>query len=132
MLIIAYIGKLNQTNSIISEAINTSYGADITFYEPSEIFSDPSTLDDESLDLVIVDLNTSMGLGNAPDNIQRLSQQTPTSALLVLHPYDNNKLIEPLVEAGANSIISVTPTEEELSQAIDKALSGGSYIIYPE
>jgi|AntRauTorcE11898_2_1112593.scaffolds.fasta_scaffold56029_1 DNA-binding NarL/FixJ family response regulator len=132
MLKIAYIGKLNQTNGIISEAINTSYGADITFYEPTDVFSQPSTLTDELLDLVIVDLNTSLGLGNAPDNIQRLNQQIPTSPLLVLHPYENNKLIEPLVEAGANSIIPITPTEEELFQAINKALNNDSFIIYPE
>lgn len=132
MLKIAYIGKVNQTNSIISEAIHASYGADITFLEPSDIFSNPQTLSDASLDFIIVDLNTSLGLGNAPDNIRKLHLHNPSSPLLVLHSYENNKLIEPLVESGAKSIISTTPTEEKLRKAIDHILDGRSYIGYRE
>lgn len=129
---IAYIGKVNQTNSFICESIQASYSADITFHEPSDVFSKPQLLDDESLDLIIVDLNTSQGFGTAPDNIQKLDRHTTTSPLLVLHPYENNKLIEPLVESGAISIISITPTEEELQKAIDHILNGKSFISYPE
>lgn len=132
MLKIAYIGKVNQTNSIISETIHASYSADIVFLEPTEVFSDPQVLNDTSLDFIIVDLNTSLGLGNAPDNIRKLYQHAPTSPLLVLHPYENNKLIEPLVESGAISIISTTPTEEKLKEAIDHILDGRSFISYPE
>lgn len=132
MLKIAYIGKVNQTNSVICEAIQTSYSANISFEEPSEVFSKPELLDDASLDLIIVDLNTSLGLGNAPDNIKKLNRHTPTSPLLVLYPYENNKLIEPLVESGAISIISTTPCEEILRTAIDHTLDGKSFIDYPE
>ena len=132
MLKIAYIGKVNQTNSVICDAIHASYSADITFEEPSEVFSKPELLDDASLDFIIVDLNTALGLGNAPDNIRKLYQHTPTSPLLVLHPYENNKLIEPLVESGAISVISTTPTEEKLKEAIDHILDGRSFISYPE
>lgn len=132
VLKIAYIGKVNQTNSIICESIQASFSADITFREPSDVFSKPQLLDDASLDFIIVDLNTSLGLGNAPDNIRKLDQHTPTSPLLILHPYENNKLIEPLVESGAISIISITPTEEELQKAINHILDGKSFISYPE
>lgn len=132
MLKIAYIGKVNRTNDVICEIINASYNVDITFQEPSDVFYQPQLLDDSSLDCIIVDLNTSLGLGNAPDNIQKLNEHTPTTPLLVLHPYENNKLIEPLVEAGAISIISTTPTEEELKKAIGHLLDGRSYIQYPD
>lgn len=132
MLKIAYIGKVNQTNSVISDSIQAAYSADITFEEPAAIFAKPQLLDDTSLDFVIIDLNTSLGLGNAPDNIRKLNLHTPTSPLLVLHPYETNKLIEPLVESGAKSIISITPTEEELKEAIEHILEGKSFIIYPE
>lgn len=132
MLNIAYIGKDNHTNNIICEVINASYNADIIFQEPTEVFSQPQLLDDEVLDLIIVDLNTCMGLGNAPENIEKLTRHTPTSPLLVLHPYENNKLIEPLVESGATGIISITPSEEDIHQALNHILDGKSFINYPE
>lgn len=132
MLKIAYIGKLNQTNGLIGSTIEASFSCNIRFHNPAVLVSDPSKLDDEGLDLVIFDLNTSSGLGNAPDNIKKLNRQLPTSPLLVMHPYKKNKFITPLIDAGANGVISITPSEDELTLAIDNLLNGESYISQPE
>lgn len=132
MLKIAFIGKFNQTNTIICEAINELHASAVTYYDPSDIFSKFDYLNKADIGLVIVDLNTSHGFGNAPENITRLKQNISEKPLLILHPYGNNKFIEPLIEAGANGIISTTPTEEELTKAIEYLLDGKSFIIYPE
>lgn len=132
MLKIAYIGKLNQTNGLIGSTIEASFSCNIRFHEPADVVSEPSVLDDEELDLVIFDLNTSSGLGSAPHNIKKLNRYLPTSPLLVMHPYEKQKFIKPLIDAGANGIISITPSEDELTQAIDNLLNGESYISQPE
>lgn len=132
MIKIVFIGSLNQTNTIVSNIIDVSYDAGITFYEPVAFFSEVQTLVDKGLNLVIFDLNTTTGFGNAPNNIKKIKQHLPKIPLLAMHPYENKKFIKPLVEAGANGVISVTPAEEELTQAIDHLLAGRSFISYPK
>lgn len=131
MLKIAYIGKANQTNSFICDTIQSNYSAAITFHKPDELFEKPEILDDASLDLAILDLNSSHGIGTAPQSIKKINQYLVTSPLLVMYP-SNFNLIEPLVDAGANGVISNTPTEPEITDAIDKLLNGESYFIDPK
>lgn len=132
MLKIAFIGKFNQTNTVICETISELHPCAVTYYEPRDFFLKPDNLQKTGSDLVIVDLNTAVGLGNAPKKINKLKLNFPQQPLLILHPYDNNKFIEPLIEAGAAGIISTTPTEDELIKAIDYLLDGKSFVIFPE
>lgn len=128
MLEIAFIAELNQTNGLIEEMLNSNFDVDIAFHKPEQVFVKRDLPKNHSLDLVIYDLNTSFGLGTAPDNIQQLNQLFSDCPLLVIHPYDEKKFIQPLIEAGANGIIPLTPTEEELAQAITEILNGKNYV----
>jgi DNA-binding NarL/FixJ family response regulator len=128
---IAYIGKTNQTNSFICDTIQSNYSAVITFHKPDDLFDKPEMLDDSSLDLAIFDLNSSYGIGNAPKSIQKINQYLITSPLLVMYPSSFN-YITPLIEAGANGVIPNTPTESEITEAIDNLLSGSNYFSEPE
>lgn len=131
MLKIAYIGKANQTNRFICDTIQSNYSAVITFHKPDDLFEEPEILDDEALDLAIFDLNSSYGIGNVPQSIKKINQQLVTSPLLVMYP-SNFNYIDPLVEAGANGVISNTPTQTEIIDAIDNLLNGESYFVEPE
>ncbi|MFP8490118.1 hypothetical protein ACKGJO_13600 [Gracilimonas sp. Q87] len=128
---IAYIGKTNQTNSFICETIQSNYSAVITFHKPDDLFKEPEILDDKSLDLAILDLNSSYGNGNALQSIKKINQYLVTSPLLVMFPL-NFTFIEPLIEAGANGVISNTPTEYEITKAIDNLLNGDDYFVEPK
>lgn len=131
MLKIAYIGKTNQTNSFICETIQSNYSAVITFHKPDDLFKEPEILDDKALDLAILDLNSSYGNGNALQSIKKINQQLVSSPLLVMYP-SNFNYIDPLVEAGANGVISNTPTETEITEAIENLMNGGNYFSEPK
>lgn len=128
MLEIAYIAELNQTNGLIEEMLNANFDVDIAFHKPKQVLAESSFSVDRPLDLVIFDLNTSHGIGNVPDNIQHLNQLFPESPLLIIHPYDDKKFIRPLMEAGANGVIPIAPSEREVTQAINEILGGKNYV----
>lgn len=128
MLEIAYIAELNQTNGLIEEMLNSNFDVRIAFHKPKQVFTESSFSVNSSLDLVIFDLNTAHGYGNVADNIQHLNQLFSDSPLLVIHPYDGKKFVQPLIEAGANGIIPVAPTEEVVTQAINEILAGKNYV----
>ncbi len=128
MLEIVYIAELNQTNGLIEEMLNANFDVDITFHKPRQVLVRKNFPENPSLDLVIYDLNTSFGLGTAPENIQQLNRLFSSCPLLVIHPYDEKKFIQPLIEAGANGIIPLTPTEEELTRTITELLDGKNYV----
>ena len=130
MLNIVYIGKLNQTNSFICEVIRSKYSTEITFHEPDELLEAPEALSDEALDLAILDLNSSYGIGSAPSIIAKINSQLTSSPLLVLYP-SNYNFITPLVEAGADGVISNTPLETMIIKSIDRLLNGEKFISNP-
>lgn len=121
-MIILFIGKENQTNNFICKTIESSYSASITFHDLDDLFKDPKVLDDDSLDLVIFDLNSSYGSGNVPQSIRKINQQVPTSPLLVMYP-SNHYITKPLFSAGANEVINNTPSESEILDVINRLTS---------
>lgn len=125
---IAFVAELNQTNSIILEMLKHNYAAEITFYKPRHILTKQGSIENIESDVVLFDLNTSAGMGNVKDHIESIKRVFDPSPILIIHPYDHQSFIQPLIEAGANGIISVAPTEEELTQAIDEISGGTSFI----
>lgn len=128
MLEIAYIGKLNQTNGLIREMLDSNYEAHIVFHDPKEVLTEKKLPNHDTLDIVIFDLNTSSGFGNIQNHIQQLNNQYFDIPMLVIHPYDGKKFVQPLMEAGANAIIPVAPTEDEVTQAVNEILGGKNYV----
>lgn len=132
MIEIVFIGKQNQTNTIISEVLNANFDAEATFYGLDEILGKSHLSKSTSVALIILDLNTTSGFDTAPKNIKRLNRQFKDIPLLVIHPYDGEKLIKPLAEAGAHGIISITPPTGKLLKAVKALLNGERFISYPE
>lgn len=130
MLQIAYIAKLNQTNSLILDAINTHFDANVVMVEHKHIFNKNEPSPKINPDLVIFDLNTSVDLRNAPDKIEFVNDFFSNSALIVIHPYSMRKFIEPLMKAGANGIIPIAPSEDEVVSAVKETLTGKNYISF--
>lgn len=124
---IAYIGKINNTNSIICKLLQDSSGYSIQFYEPTDIFSNKFNLKSEEYSLVILDLNTSAGLGNVPKNIRKLLKQLDGLPLLVMHFYEKESLIKPLIDAGVQGFLPIAPTEAELNAAVKALTAGKTY-----
>ncbi|MAL16925.1 MAG: hypothetical protein CL670_07705 [Balneola sp.] len=122
MLQIAFIGRTNKTNAIISDSILSNFDAEIQFIRPEFVFSEFPEEELKNRNMVIVDLNTSSGTGNAPKNISLLYQITQDIPILVLDYNEDRKFVQPLIDAGASGIISTTPTEIEVISAINELL----------
>lgn len=125
---IAFVAELNQTNSIILEMLKHNYAAEVTFFGPRHILTDQDSIDIPKTDVVLFDLNTSLGLGNVQDHIKSLKRLFDPSPILIFHPYDHKSFVQPLIEAGASGILPVAPTEDELTKAIDELSNGKSFI----
>jgi DNA-binding NarL/FixJ family response regulator len=128
MLQIAFIGRPNKTNTIIFDSILSNFDAEIHFSSPELVFSEFPEDKLKNKSMVIVDLNTSSGRGNTPNNISLLYQIVQSIPILVLDHYEDKKFIQPLINAGASGIISTTPSERELTKAINELLSGKTFI----
>lgn len=127
MLGITFIGKKNKTNIIIFESIESNFDADIHFTDPEVIFSTFPEATFKDKHLVIVDLNTSSGLGNAPSNISNLSNITPEIPILILDHLEDEKFHKLLIRAGASGIICTAPPENVIIDAINELLSGNTF-----
>lgn len=124
----AFVGKRNQTNSIIAETLQSNFDAVVSYYNIIELFDTYSENVATHPELIIFDLNTFSGLGKAPDNILKLSQYFTETPILVVHPYQFHKLLDPLKEAGAQGLISVTPSTETVIEAVKHLLDGREYL----
>lgn len=129
MFQIAYIAKLNQTNSLILDTLNTHFDAHVVFIEHEQVL-DYDDHQKVNPDLVIFDLNTSVKLGNAPDKIEVINQHFSKPPLIVIHPYSNKKFIQPILDAGANGILPIAPSEDELKDAVRETLAGKTYVSF--
>lgn len=132
MLQVTFIGKINQTNDIVSEVLISSLDASIDFISPETNFTDQLSLHNGDNSLIIYDLNTSHGHGNAPDNIMEISSSSPGTPILVLDHHADKKFVQPLINAGASGIISHTPAEPTLVEAVHELLNGNTYCEYSD
>jgi DNA-binding NarL/FixJ family response regulator len=132
MLRIAFIGKANQTNTIIFETLKSNFEAEIDFVAPKKIFSDQPTYKLRKEDIIIIDLNTSYGFGNRPENVRSLSNTTQNIPILILDHHEDKSFIKYLIQAGAAGIISHTPAEEELIHAVNELISGNTLFNFPK
>lgn len=131
MLRVVFIGRINQTNEIISEILRSAFDADIEFLDPNKAFGEQGATVTPPKNLAIIDLNTSHGFGNAPDNIKAIKKNSPDIPVLVLDHHDDKKFIHPLLEAGASGVISHAPTEQVLIEAVTELLDGNTFYNYP-
>ncbi len=132
MLTVSFIGKQNKTNAVIADMLVSFFDAEVSFINPTQVFATSSLPAFNNTELVIVDLNTSSGLGNTPENIELLSNAIPDTPILVLDHYSYKNLMKPLIKAGASGIISTTPSEIELTHAVTVLLKGDTYYDFPD
>lgn len=119
---IIFIGSKNYTNGFIAEAIELAYPVHVNFLNPTEFlptFNLPPTI---APNIVIFDINSCSGMGNAPDNIRKLTQLLPETCLLVINPYKEDTLVQPLIDAGTDALLPTTPTEKEIITVVDHLL----------
>lgn len=122
---VLFIGERNKTNTIIHEHIEYSFDALVLFLPAREFFSGSQKNHPDfqnETDIVIYDLNTSTGQGNVPENLQQIRKSFPDLPLLVTDPYQDEKLTDTLYEAGADTILPVFPTLEEITTALQDIL----------
>lgn len=132
MLQVTFIAKINQTNDIVSEILRSSLDASVDFISPATDYSDQLPLLSKKHSVIIYDLNTSHGCGNAPDNIKDIKTGSPDIPILVLDHHDDKKFVQPLIDAGASGVISHTPTEPKLVEAVNELLNGNTFCEYPD
>lgn len=128
MLQVLFIAKLNQTNTIILETLNSNFDAHIVLHEPEILFPELEIPDKGIYELIIFDLNTSNGFGNAPDNISQLNMHFSETPLIVITPHEDKKFIQPLIEAGTKGVLPIAPSEDEVTKAVNKVLQGETFI----
>lgn len=119
---IIFIGKENHTNSFISEAIKLAFDVSLRFLDPARFFLNLDLPLKTDANLVVFDINSSSGIGNAPENIQKIRRKINETPLLVITPYENRMFVEPLMDAGADGLISSTPSEKKIRSTLNELL----------
>jgi DNA-binding NarL/FixJ family response regulator len=132
VLKVIFIGKINQTNKMVSEILRSAMGASIDFISPEINFADIQPITQGDKVITIYDLNTSHGCGNAPENIKDIKSGSPNIPILVLDHHDDKKFIQALIDAGASGIIPHTPTQLTLIKAVNELLIGNTVYDCPE
>jgi len=85
-----------------------------------------SLLKEESLDLLILDLN--LGDKNGVESIENVSDLFPTLPILVLSTYPEEPYAVQTFKAGASGYLNKTVISSELIKAIHKITAGKKYI----
>ncbi|MGN8225726.1 hypothetical protein ABFW99_008760 [Gracilimonas sp. BCB1] len=116
----------------MSEVLISSLEASIDFVSPEINFTDQLSLHNEGPDLIIYDLNTSHGHGNAPDKINEIKSWSTVIPILVLDHHADKNFVQPLIDAGASGIISHTPAESILVEAVHELLNGNTFCEYSD
>ncbi|MTI87673.1 MAG: response regulator transcription factor [Balneolaceae bacterium] len=107
-----YIGQRNQTNTIISETLIDEFGCAVHFHNVDEILKNDTIFEKLQPHLIIIDLYTSPG--SAPSQIRKIRAIAPASPILALHVFTEAKLKTPLLDSGANEVLSTTPSQTDL------------------
>lgn len=131
LLELAFIGKTNETNSIICEAIAEHFEMNIGFIAPDEVsavIQEIRLQGSAHLSIMLYDINSAFGYGNVPGNIEALHQQFESTPILVLFPYQDPGLIPPLMQAGASGVLPNAPSDSCVKEAVSLLLDGETYI----
>ena len=130
MLQIAYIAKLNHTNSLILNILKTQLDAHVVMVEHKSILDEDVSSPKINPDLVFFDLNTSVDLQNAPEKVKAVCKYYPDIPLIVIHPYSTKKFVKPLIGAGADGIIPIDPSEKDIMDAVRETMDGNNFISF--
>lgn len=127
---IAYIATENKTNLLIAEHLLSTYPFYIDFISSTVFENEFEKFDSSDYDLGIIDLNTLSG--NALKNIEKARETFKDIPLLALHVYEKTNLIQPILSAGANGFLSISPTENQINSAITALLNGDEFNPYSD
>ncbi|TYP92155.1 hypothetical protein LX73_2405 [Fodinibius salinus] len=89
---------------------------------------DLDTINDPSFDCDIVLLHISDYRTSSELLIKKVTSQLDSVPLLVLGQYDDDLLIEPLIEAGASGYLQNGSSESKLQKAVKAVVSNEQYI----
>lgn len=123
---IIFIGKDKPTNQAIIRRLNEHLDCVLhCIYDPENLFTS-AVLVPKNADMVIYD--TTSFTGNIVSRIKKISEFFGRMPLLALHPYDKEKLVEPLLKNGANGVITNSPNEQVLMESVNNLLRGRTYL----
>lgn len=122
---VLFIGELNQTNTIICDCIKAMFTCQITTHSAPQFFTEnikQATSFRETIDLIIYDLNTSSGFRNVQKNLKQIRTYFHEHPVVVIDPYQDDKLTDTLYRGGVQGILPVTPAKAEISRTIRSVL----------
>lgn len=120
-----YVGVKNPTNITISNILEVEFPCAVNFITPAHVPSVTKELNSYIADLVLVDLNAIPG--KAPVYISDLNKQAEDSPILALNAHNSKWFIAPLLESGAQGVLTSNPKEKEVITAVSDLLNGNSY-----
>lgn len=124
---IHFVADLNRANN--EQLLNilrqmTAY--EPVHYTPKKLLDKENITVSETMELLIADL-LSFSKG-AVETVRLLTGADNITRLLVIHLYSNEKLVQRLLDAGADGYVTNTTSEQELQEAIRKISKGDTYI----
>lgn len=116
------VGRDNNTTDTFSQFLQNVPQWNVRRYEPEEIFD----LDVEKASLLIADLTAFRS--KAVETIRRIKALNLASKLIVIYLYEIERLMRPLLEAGADGYLTFSCTEDIMKEAVRTVLKGDTYI----
>lgn len=112
---ILLIGQDNLQNNAIQEILSSENGSEIIQIAPEEV---DYYGDKNDFKIAVIDLTSFSG--NLEQFIADLRQQSLAEKLIAVHNYGSERLIQPLLQAGADHYFNIDSSVEELWNLIAK------------
>jgi DNA-binding NarL/FixJ family response regulator len=120
------IGSNQSINKCFGELINEQHAFTFTCFPPSEAFDGIETVKDSGIDLILIDLSSS--IKNSCEFIEKLHKLLPKVPLIALHFYKDRELVDEIIQAGASAYLLINTSPAELNNAIQGIRQGKKYI----
>jgi DNA-binding NarL/FixJ family response regulator len=120
------IGKNQSINECFGELINENKTFTFSYFHPMEAFQEIEKLSNPGVDLVLIDLSSS--ITNSCEFIGKMRGLLPDIPLIALHFYKDKALIDEIIYAGASAYLLINTSSVELNNAIKEITHGKTYI----
>jgi DNA-binding NarL/FixJ family response regulator len=114
------IGGFNSVNASLSEMIDLKEDMSVFTFQPDELSNNKYKLETKGKNIVLIDLQ-SINTGKL-DIIRNIAHANRKSIIIVLDHYKTERMINPLMEAGAHGYLLNNTSEYEINNTINMML----------
>ena len=113
---IIILGNFDAVNTSIESMILKKEKISIIKLFPKQLISQKYRLHQQGQNMVLIDLNS---IENKIDTIRKLREANSNTIIIAMDQYQTEKLINPLINAGANGYLMNNTSEYEINNTIN-------------